>query len=152
MAAEQQIEYILKQLQKSHPDGFFRMLDKGSAGADAVLRCLHEAGGALTAGNLSEFLHVSTARVAVLIRKLTGQGLVTRESAPNDARIAIIRITPAGVGRIIRMKNRLYAYVGEVIDKVGMERIMEFLSISEEIRAAVAPPDIGEIFEDSDEV
>ena len=152
MAAERQIEYILKQLQKSHPDGFFRMLDRSSEGAGAVLRCLYEAGGALTAGNLSEFLHISTARVAVLIRKLTGQGLVTRESAPNDARIAIIRITPAGVGRIIRMKNRLYAYVGEVIDKVGMDRLLMFLSISEEIRAAVAPPDIGEIFEDSDEV
>lgn len=142
MATEKEIEFVMKHLEKVNPTEFFQALNESSVGARAVLRYLYERGGDATAGNISEFMNVSTARIAVLIKKMVLHGLVTKESMATDARITIVRITPYGEERIKEMRDEIYAHVGHVIDKVGMEKLHEFIEISEEIRAALTPPKI----------
>lgn len=62
------------------------------------------------------------------------------EAMATDARITIVRITPYGEECIKQMRNEIYAQVGGIIDKVGMEKLHEFIEISEEIRAAPKLP------------
>ena len=81
-------------------------------------------------------MHVSTARVAVLLKKMAVQGLVTKEDDADDARITIVHISPKGEEKIRQIHDEIYAEVSKVIDKVGIERMMDFILISNEIRSA----------------
>ena len=70
MATTAQIERMLAELEGIHPVAFFRRMDETQAGIGAVLRLLHTSEEEITAGKISEVLNISTARVAVLIRKM----------------------------------------------------------------------------------
>ena len=139
MATSEQVELVLEHLKDVYPVKFFQALNEENVGAGAVLRYLHESPDNVTAGNISEFMHVSTARVAVLIKKMSAQGLVTKEGDANDARITIVRITPKGEEKIRQIHDDIYSQVSNVIDQVGVDRIMDYISISNKIKMAVSP-------------
>lgn len=90
-----------------------------------MLRFLHGSSDNVTAGDISEFMHVSTARVAVLMKKMSAQGLITKEGDARDARITIVRITPKGEEKVQQIHDAIYAQVNDIIDRVGMKKIMD---------------------------
>ncbi len=141
MATREQVELVWEHLQMAHPAAFFKTLSEGNAGISAVLRILYESPNDMTAGNISEFMHVSTARVAVLLKKLETQGLIVKDCDVNDARITIVRLSETGRQKVEQMREEVCAELGAVIDKVGMERMMEFIAISDEIKSAIKVPD-----------
>lgn len=140
MATEAQVEMILKRVECAFPIDFFKRIDEGQAGIGAVLRLLYESGESVTAGRISDELGVSTARVAVLIKKMVSKGLVTKERGVIDARITIVKLTEFGTKTYEEIRNDMYRQVGIVIDTIGEARLMEFFAIGEEIRNAVSPP------------
>ena len=140
MATTAQIERMLAELEGIHPVAFFRRMDETQAGIGAVLRLLHTSEEEITAGKISEVLNISTARVAVLIRKMAAKGLITKARSSADARITMVGLTELGVRTVEEMRREMYRQMGLVIDAVGEERLREFLKIATEIRAAVNPP------------
>ena len=140
MATIAQIERMLAELERIHPVAFFRRMDETQAGIGAVLRLLHTSEEEITAGKISEVLNISTARVAVLIRKMAAKGLITKARSSADARVTMVGLTELGVRTVEGMRREMYQQVGLVIDAVGEERLREFLKIAAEIRAAVNPP------------
>ena len=135
-----QIERMLAELERIHPVAFFRRMDETQAGIGAVLRLLHTSEEEITAGKISEVLNISTARVAVLIRKMAAKGLITKARSSVDARVTMVGLTELGVRTVEGMRREMYQQMGLVIDAVGEERLREFLKIAAEIRAAVNPP------------
>ena len=140
MATIAQIERMLAELERIHPVAFFRRMDETQAGIGAVLRLLHTSEEEITAGKISEVLNISTARVAVLIRKMAAKGLITKARSSADARVTMVGLTELGVRTVEEMRREMYRQMGLVIDAVGEERLREFLKIATEIRAAVNPP------------
>ena len=140
MATIAQIERMLAELERIHPVAFFRRMDETQAGIGAVLRLLHTSEEEITAGKISEVLNISTARVAVLIRKMAAKGLITKARSSVDARVTMVGLTELGVRTVEGMRREMYQQMGLVIDAVGEERLREFLKIATEIRAAVNPP------------
>ena len=140
MATIAQIERMLAELERIHPVAFFRRMDETQAGIGAVLRLLHTSEEEITAGKISEVLNISTARVAVLIRKMAAKGLITKARSSVDARVTMVGLTELGVRTVEGMRREMYQQMGLVIDAVGEERLREFLKIAAEIRAAVNPP------------
>lgn len=141
MASDQQIAAVINRLNEVDPMEFARTVNATQVGLVAVLRYLYESEGVVTAGKISEFMNVSTARVAALLKKLVAKGLVTREADLLDARITIVKITNLGVSVIQKKKEEMFQQVGTVIDRVGMERMMDFIKTLEEIKTAVKGPD-----------
>lgn len=142
MATQKQIEYVLENLQGIHSATFFKNLSKKNAGIHAVLCMLYESSGDITAGDISDYMNVSTARVAALLKKMSAKGLIIKDIDINDARIKIIRLSPLGIEIVSKMKADLYSQIGTVIDKLGMEKMMDFISISNEIKSVFSPPEI----------
>ncbi len=142
MATTEQIETVLELLKDSHPANFFKRMDETSAGIGAVLRLLYEAGRTVTAGQISNFMNVSTARVAVLLKKMDAKGLITKETGSADARTTVVKLSDLGYETAEKMRADMYSQVGTVIDKLGMERVVEFAAISKEIRSILKGPDI----------
>ncbi|MBM6775634.1 MarR family winged helix-turn-helix transcriptional regulator, partial [Olsenella profusa] len=65
-------------------------------GETAVLMTLYRADGSLTPGQLGAHAHVSSARVANILRSLEEKGLVTRAHAAGDRRQVQVTLTEAG--------------------------------------------------------
>lgn len=133
MATQAEIELLLNQLKKAPPSGGFKNIDKSTAGIHAVLQYLYETQGVVTAGNISEKMGISTARVAVILKKMTAKGLIEKEKDVSDGRVVVVRISDAGREKAEQMKVNICTQIELMIDKIGMERMLEFAEISKEI-------------------
>lgn len=143
MATKEQIEKIHAEMEKAQPVDLFKNINKTQAGIGAVLRMLYDSNGTVTAGQISEVLGVSTARVAVLLKKMAAKGLITKAHDCNDARVTIVRLTEKGGDIVVQMRDDLFTQIGNIIDTIGEERLMEFIGISKEIKALIkAPPEV----------
>ncbi len=125
---------ILKKLEKSNPVEFFSRMNETQMGTGAVLKFLYENEKTVTAGEISRFMHISSARMAVLLRKMEERGLIIRQMGIRDARTIMVSLTDFGFQTAEKMHKELCNHIQKVIDKVGIERIMEFIAISEEIQ------------------
>ncbi len=135
MATKSQIEMVLREFKKIHPPhpvGLLQRIDETQEGVGAVLCLLHESDETVTAGRVSEVLGVSTARVAVLLKKMAAKGLITK-----DARVTVVSLTEQGRESIREIEGELYRQTGLVIDRVGEERVLEFIAIAQEIQSAL---------------
>lgn len=135
MASQEEIERLLRQIRTIGPFEMFKNIDRSEAGINAVLRCLYESEETVTAGKLSEKLEISTARVAVLLKKMAVKGLIERKCDPSDGRVVVVKLSEYGEETARKNIEDVYARVNEMIDKIGMERMLEFVAISREIHS-----------------
>ncbi len=139
MAKEEDVEAVIKRFGECRPDIFLKKVDETNVGIDLMLRLLCTENGELSPGAIAERMDVSTARVAVLLRKTEARGLIEKGADPEDARRTRIRISDAGKRRVRELDGSVRELVGEVIDGVGMEKLTMFIDISEEIRDIILP-------------
>ncbi len=144
MATREQIEKIALLLDESHPRKFMEKRNETSAGIGAVLNFLQDAGQPMTAGSISKFMHVSTARVAVLLKKMETRGFICRTPGAEDARTVVVSLTATGLETVKKLRESFYRDIGVLIDTIGMDRLIEYTTISKEIRSVMKgpPPDI----------
>ena len=135
MATQEQIETLLEQLEKAPPSAHFQRIDKNAAGIQAILKYLSETDEQVTAGDISDHLNVSTARVAVLLKKMEAKGLIERGRDPVDGRVVLVRISECGRQTAKELRDDICRSLGEMIDRVGMDRMLEFAAISNEIHS-----------------
>lgn len=141
MATDREVELVLRYANAFDPMQMARHFHGVQAGVGAVLRYLNEVQGTATAGKISSFLNVSTARVAALLKKMEAKGLITREPDIIDARVTVVRLTNTGRTTIEGKKEELYREVRMVIDQIGMERLRECFATLNEIKKIVKGPD-----------
>ncbi len=141
MASREQIELLRRQLWEAVPMDFCKQIDQKQAGMEAILQLLLEADQTVTAGMLSEAMNVSTARMAVLLRKMSEKGLIVKETHALDGRVTVVRLTEHGEAIAGKKREEALRQIGAVIDKVGMERMLEFIRISKEIKEVIRCPE-----------
>lgn len=141
MATQEQIDIILKAFKKAPPAQILQRIDVSAAGIRAILIYLAEVDQTVTAGMISEHMHVSTARVAVLLKKLEARGLIEKERDPQDARRVMVKLSAQGREHMDRVFERIRQNIEIIIDTIGAERLMTFVEISGEIQSIIIPPD-----------
>lgn len=137
MATNEQIEILLEKLKQAPPSEYFQKFDMNAAGIRAILKLLNETDSKVTAGKISERMNVSTARVAVLLRKMEAKGLIEKERDITDARVVVVKLSEHGKQVADKFKENVYTHISELIDKIGMEKMLEFAEISNEIHAVM---------------
>lgn len=137
MATEAEITRLLEQLQQAPPSAGFKNIDRNTAGIRAILKYLNETRTTVTAGKISETMGVSTARVAVLLKKMVDKGLIEKTGDPSDARVVVVRLSEAGVKEAARIRQGIRNQIGLMIDRIGLERMLEFTAISKEVHAVM---------------
>lgn len=139
MATKEQIDYIISELPKAYPDNFFKVFNDANTGIGFAIKLLYSAeDNRLSAGAISESMGVSTARVAVLLKKMESKGLITRESDRTDARVTVVCLSEAGKNVAEQMQQNMLRHISYVIDKVGMEKLKQFIELSVEVKTAMA--------------
>lgn len=137
MATKEQIETLLEQLKKAPPSEHFQNIDRNVAGMRAILEFLSQTDEKVTAGKISEHMRVSTARVTVLLKKMVAKGLIEKENDPSDARVVVVKLSEQGKRAADKVREAILGQIGAMIDKVGIERMLEFAAISNEIHSVM---------------
>ena len=134
MATKEQIEYVFSNFMQSQPTEFLRLLNGAKAGVGYVLKILNETDHPITAGEISDKMNVSTARVAVLLRKMINKDFIVKESDKSDARVTIVKLTDYGRQMANAMRQEMQEHLSVIIDTMGMDKINEFILLSNEIK------------------
>lgn len=138
MITQERLEGIAKELPKVQPTNFLKMVNDSNAGIGFTLKLLLSAeDNRLSAGELSKSMGVSTARVAVLLKKMESRGLITKKIDQLDARITLVALSEKGKSLAIEMKENMLKHLASVIDKVGEEKFLQFIALSHEIKDAM---------------
>ena len=147
MATDEQIRRVFQEIRKMHPEEMCKYMDETRAGLGGVMRLLYKKKEPITAGAISEKLGISTARVAVLLKKLEAKGTISRLRDPADARKTLVQLTDSGMEWIQETWKKIRDQMGKMIDTIGEERLMEFIEVGIEIRKIMKelPEDVEEL-------
>ncbi len=137
MVTEQEIWDILTDFNSIKPVDFLQQLDVASMGIGNVLGFLASSKREVTAGEISEYMGVSTARVAVLLKKMSEKGLIEKHADPKDARRVMVSITDEGMHLLIDKRKEILLYAGAIIERFGKDKIEDFVSACKEIKSIV---------------
>lgn len=77
MATEEQVDEFIALVDETRPVHLFHHIDETTVGAGGIMRmlcCAKEGDDPVTAGAIAEELHVSTARVAALLKNMEAKG------------------------------------------------------------------------------
>ncbi|MCM1259897.1 MAG: MarR family transcriptional regulator [Prevotella sp.] len=132
---EKAIELIRKM--KPSKSDFINQLNMTDRGIHFILGYLEDTKGKVIAGDLAKHLNVSTARIAVLIKKMESRSLIRTYSSPEDARKTIIEITEMGKKQVDAFQEELILGMERLIEVVGVKDIEEFIRISMKIKEAI---------------
>ena len=137
MVSEAEVWRILSEFNSIKPVEFLQQIDVNSMGIGKVLGFISCANREVSAGEISEYMEVSTARVAVLLKKMSDKGLIVKHSDPNDARRVLVSITDEGRTLLKEKREEILLYAGAIIDRFGKEKIEDFIQACREIKSIV---------------
>ena len=137
MASDKEVLRLLQEFNSINPLEFMQKIDVQSMGIGNVLGFLMCSEKEVSAGEISEYMHVSTARVAVLLKKMADKGLITKQTDPSDGRRVMVSITDEGKAAFLEKQKEILLYGGAVVDHFGVERIEEFIESCRQIREVV---------------
>ena len=137
MATSEQVEQIIALLRKHSPQERYKDFNKTNMGIGAVLLFLSNATEPVSAGQIGKFLSVSSARVTALLKKMEGKGLICTRAGASDARVTEVAISETGRTAFLQVESELRNKINRVIDQVGMDRLMEYADIADEIQDAL---------------
>lgn len=94
-----------------------------------VLSYLYQQEEAVQPGELCQILDASSARVAVVLKRLESKGQIERRMDTDDRRKILVCITPAGHGLVEARRGEMHHYIAEIIDRLGEDDAREGLRI-----------------------
>jgi DNA-binding MarR family transcriptional regulator len=141
MATPQQVDTILSCLRSIDPSVFIQMCSDRVNGGQAVLKLLYMSKQTVTAGYIAQYMGVSTARVAVLLRKLSCKGFIEKHRDVHDARVTVVQLTEKGAEQTRIMQQQIRTQIETIIDRVGMERLMAFMETGSMIYSSLSVPE-----------
>lgn len=134
MASKMEVFEVMGKLQQCNPLEFFRTIDEVNSGMGYIMLKLYNAKDEVYAINLSKDMQISRARVTMLLRKLISRGFIVKQQSKIDARKEIITITNKGRDEVGAIKKKMLNDISKLIDKMGIEKVNQFLELSKEIK------------------
>ena len=123
----------LERLYSCVPYSLYDAVATTQRGMGFVLSFLQNAEGEVCAGDLADRLHVSSARIAALLKKMEQNGLVSRCVSPEDKRRTLVDITPAGIELIDGLRSQALSRVERLLVEVGEKELQSFIRVSQRI-------------------
>lgn len=88
----------------------------------------------VSAGDISSFLNVSTARIAVLLKNLEKKDLIKKSSSQTDKRKTIVRLTEKGKKNCRTLKKSLIEKINNFFLFLGEEDTKNFLRLTQKMK------------------
>lgn len=128
---------IIDKINKVNPFDFLNLIDKNGQGMNSILSYLKTKKEDVTAGELAIQLDVSTARIAVLLKKLEKLNMIVKRISPKDARVTIVEITQTGLKHIDEETKKSVSIMQKILEKVDPKEIEEFIRLATKIKKSI---------------
>lgn len=139
MATQEEIKAIQEMLEDCPPINTVNIINETHVGMGAILKILMQGNKPISAGQLSKTLKVSTARVAVLLKKLEAKGLIDITPGMHDTRVKMVTLSVTGEETVITLEERLTQKIEVLIDTVGFDELREFIKTLKVIKEIMTP-------------
>jgi len=123
------VEQIFEELKKNVTESISEVLNNFTKGEIGILSYLSFDKDGVTAGELSEHLNVSTARIASILNSLEHKGYISRNEDILDRRKIIVNITDMGKELASKAKDDIFAKITFIISELGEEDAKEYIRI-----------------------
>ncbi len=134
MAEREDVKKFIDNFYDRPSDEILKRFSNDNAGICCMMKYLANSEKPVSAGEISRFMKVSTARVSVLLKKMNEKGLVICKKSSNDARKLMISLSEKGKEEDRKHDEEMLDFFGQIIDEVGKERMEEFVSVFKQIR------------------
>lgn len=98
-----------------------------------MLRCLARSTVPLLPSDLSEQIHASTARIAVVLNRLEKKGYVSRAIDATDRRRILVTMTEEGREYVETVRAHLCENMKSLLEELGEQDAQEYLRITKRI-------------------
>ena len=130
-------ESLFEQLKPTTSTSLTEALNDFSRGEVGVLGYLAFDKDEATAGELSEKLQVTTARIASILNSLESKEYIIRREDKSDKRKTVVVITKKGIDLATKTKKEIIDKIIKVINEVGYEEVNEYIRIATKIRTVL---------------
>ena len=105
----------------------------------AELRCLmlFEGHKYLTGIQIAGLLEVAKSRATVIIENLEKKGYVQRSQDPNDARVKLINLTPAGQRKVREIEEFMFELHQQLLDQIDPSQRPSVINALETLRSSM---------------
>ena len=137
MDVENMAEMLFQQIKEGTSTPISELLDEFNCGEIGVLSTLAFDQNPVTAGELSEKLNVTTARIARILNSLESKQYIRRKNDRTDRRKIFVTITKKGKELADSTKKEIMDKIIQVIQEVGYDEIQTYISIVLKIRSVL---------------
>lgn len=135
MNKNEQVLSIIRKLKENKPAKVFKKVsDDLDSGVRFILLYLTENKGEVYASSISEAMHISRARVGILINKMEDKGYISKKASDKDARIEVVNLTNKGLKSCNEIKDEIVKYITIIVEKVGFNELNHFLDTACKIK------------------
>lgn len=130
--------FYMEKFHEKKPAPMMQRISKDENGIGFLLNYLYmNVNEQITAGDLAKNLNVSTARIAVLLKKMESRGYVTKTACETDARKTIIKLTDEGRIKVEQQKEKMIRLMEQIIIEVGEEDLNHLLEILRKLNLCI---------------
>lgn len=133
MATKEEVMEAMALFDKNKPEKVFDEISKTKMGLWAVLLYLKEKDSQASSKEISSALHVSSARMTVLLKKMEQEGLVIKEPSASDARAIEVSLSETGKAKIIQIQTSRYHCMEKILDEYSLEELQMLFAKLEKI-------------------
>ncbi|MGM9881832.1 MAG: MarR family winged helix-turn-helix transcriptional regulator [Bacilli bacterium] len=134
MNYEKIAEILFQELRSINSASLIEVLNEFNRGEIGVLNYLVFDKDEVSAGELSEKLNVSTARIASILNSLENKEYIKRKEDNLDKRKTLVIVTTKGKDLVTSAKKEIINKIKKVIEEVGYDEIRDYLKTALKIR------------------
>ena len=106
-----------------------KKLNDGMRGEAFVLHYVIFHEGPVLPSEISQFMHISTARVAAALNNLERKGLIKRSIDPSDRRRILVTLTEQGQAFANRQREDMLSHTEQMIRRLGEQDARELVRL-----------------------
>lgn len=114
-------------LQKDRPQNALDKMHDVNIGIMGALDFLYQRGEEVKSKDISEALNISSARMAILLKKLEAKGFIQKTKSTTDGRSASIILSSKGWQYVRQMKACMAQTSQRLIDEFGFDALVELI-------------------------
>ncbi|CAG9606883.1 MarR family winged helix-turn-helix transcriptional regulator [Pseudoneobacillus rhizosphaerae] len=125
---------LFQNMIRTRKKSFYKKVDEVSHGERKILGYLTYGKNKVTSGELSEYLDLSTPRVASALNSLSKKGFIKRKKDEQDKRVVIVNITESGKSFVKEEHEEAMGALEKILEKLGEQDAREFVRITKRIQ------------------
>lgn len=126
-------EEILKSVGQKNCRHLTSFFDEWTKGLYLILRVIRNSETEVVAGDISNTLNVSTARIAVALATLDAKRWIKKHKSVTDARKTVVEITDLGRKVLNKREEELIEIINDLLEKLNDEEVIQLLNIIKKI-------------------